>query len=449
MKNVGFNVEDNKSDIQALLLQGYKTLDRSRYLALRFDDQASIQKFLQQTVPILTAGDKRSADEVLCMGISSKGLRLIGLDQLKPGVAEFAFPSSYDTFPPEFIGDLGSKRARRVIGESDGNWNWGTNDNDTADLFIIQLTKSASDNKHSVVDQAIADTGCTLLLDQCDISDNEKGPFGFLDGISNPELTPRKNKPGYSQQAVAPGEFVFGYPNAVGSLALSPSVPLDCTGADTLPELDDDFGRRRDLGRNGSFLVVQQLAADVEKFRALPETTGHKLVGRKPCGEPLTPIGGLPTAPRADINAFNFNTQDLHGYHCPIGAHIRRVNPRDTRATGNESSTLNVHQHRILRRGRAYKNDSSRGLLFLCFNTQINRQFEFIQQNWIQNTRFLDMRDESDPLLGHHREFTLQDHPVGKRLSLDTLVTMLGGGYFFFPGIRAAKFLAAWSPPED
>ena len=82
--------------------------------------------------------------------------------------------------------------------------------------------------------------------------------------------------------------------------------------------------------------------------------------------------------------------------------------------------------------------------MFLCFNAQLNRQFEFIQQNWIQNTRFHGLRDESDPLLGTTRQFTMPGLPVGERVILpkERPVAMLGGGYFFFPGKAALHYLA-------
>jgi len=119
-----------------------------------------------------------------------------------------------------------------------------------------------------------------------------------------------------------------------------------------------------------------------------------------------------------------------------------------------------VERHRLLRRGRNYgkpaekeierllasKADGvNRGLHFICFNTDIRRQFEFVQQTWINNPKFGGLYSDSDPLLGRHAPdgtFTLQGSPARKRISgMRRFVNTVGGGYFFLPGIRALKHL--------
>ena len=42
-----------------------------------------------------------------------------------------------------------------------------------------------------------------------------------------------------------------------------------------------------------------------------------------------------------------------------------------------------------------------RGLMFLCLNANISRQFEFIQQTWANNTKFHGMYQDRDPLIGN------------------------------------------------
>jgi hypothetical protein len=111
-------------------------------------------------------------------------------------------------------------------------------------------------------------------------------------------------------------------------------------------------------------------------------------------------------------NDFLFFDRDRHGHGCPLGSHVRRGNPRDGLApTPNDKQTLldAANNHRILRRGRKYgptsqhprKDDGKdRGLLFICLNTDITRQFEFVQQTWMLNPNFAFLYDEVDPLLG-------------------------------------------------
>ena len=82
----------------------------------------------------------------------------------------------------------------------------------------------------------------------------------------------------------------------------------------------------------------------------------------------------------------------------------------------------------------------ARGLLFMCVNTDIRRQFEFIQETWLNSTRFANL-NETDPLIGHPGSFTIQDPKLRRKAKISTYVTLKGGDYFFLPGIRAIKYL--------
>ena len=117
-------------------------------------------------------------------------------------------------------------------------------------------------------------------------------------------------------------------------------------------------------------------------------------------------------------------------------------------------------RHRLLRRGRSYgkklenryvDDGDERGLLFLCLNANIERQFEFVQQTWINNVKFGDLYDEVDPLIGAVRGengiMTIPDHPVRQQIDgFGRFVTVRGGAYFFLPGIKALLFLARLKP---
>jgi deferrochelatase/peroxidase EfeB len=108
-----------------------------------------------------------------------------------------------------------------------------------------------------------------------------------------------------------------------------------------------------------------------------------------------------------------------------------------------------------MRRGRSYgdrtenafvEDGKERGLHFICLNSDIERQFEFIQQTWINNKKFAGLYDEADPLIGRHKPenfFTVQSDPLRARIhKLRKFVTVKGGGYFFMPGISAIKYIA-------
>ena len=88
---------------------------------------------------------------------------------------------------------------------------------------------------------------------------------------------------------------------------------------------------------------------------------------------------------------------------------------------------------------------AGRGLFFMCLNTDITRQFEFVQQTWLMNRRFA-ARDQTDPLVGPKGYFSFDATPVRRRVAVETFVRLAGGGYFFLPGIRALAWLAARAP---
>jgi Dyp-type peroxidase family len=228
-----------------------------------------------------------------------------------------------------------------------------------------------------------------------------------------------------------------------------------------------------DFGRNGTYLVARQLEQDVFGFRrfvrhAAPALDGRsgpeaeerlaaKLVGRWRSGAPLVRSPHRDDADLATDNAFGYAAVDPYGERCPIGAHIRRANPRDA-LTSEPGRALEItNQHRIIRRGRVYgkglPDDATeddgveRGLFFLCVNANIERQFEFVQQTWLNNRKFGQLYDDQDPVMGTPPDdggiFTVQRSPVATRVhELPNFVTVRGGAYFFLPGLRALRALA-------
>ena len=179
---------------------------------------------------------------------------------------------------------------------------------------------------------------------------------------------------------------------------------------------------------------------DADAERRLAE----KIVGRSVDGTPLVPYANV------DDNEFVY-AEDPYGYGCPLGAHVRRANPRDS-FENNNLPFEPANDHRILRRGRSYicqdgnTGSLERGLLFLCLNADLERQFEFIQQNWINNPAFAGLSDECDPLIGvppaaDDVVFTMGGLPARQRVGLQRFVTVRGGGYFFLPGIAALRRL--------
>ncbi len=157
----------------------------------------------------------------------------------------------------------------------------------------------------------------------------------------------------------------------------------------------------------------------------------------------------MPKPPQPD-NDFLFGTEDPQGLRCPYGAHIRRANPRDSLSPGSMDQVEITNRHRILRIGRGFAAKPGRqaGLMFMCLNGDIERQFEFIQQTWMGSTKFHGLNAETDPIAVTGRVGTnaftvpVRTGPV----ALDPLprfVTLRGGGYFFVPGRQLVRYLAS------
>jgi deferrochelatase/peroxidase EfeB len=303
------------------------------------------------------------------------------------------------------------------------------------------------------------------------------------------------------------GEFLLGYPNEYAGYTDRPLIdPARDAGSGLLPRAED-APDRADIGRNGSYLVLRQLQQDVRGFwRFLDEHAGgnatrrrhlaEAMVGRAMDGEPLVgrmalPIDGIHPEAEA-INAFDYST-DGQGLRCPLGAHVRRSNPRNgdlppgsdgsigrlvrmlgfDGAAREQDGVSSSRFHRLLRRGRSYGRrlsmdealadwppgdgpvgDQGGGLHFMCLNASIARQFEFVQGAWLAGTRLNGLPDESDPLVGQrdtpgegeaedHFSMPRADGQPARIEGLPTFVTVRGGGYFFLPGLRALRYLAS------
>jgi deferrochelatase/peroxidase EfeB len=182
----------------------------------------------------------------------------------------------------------------------------------------------------------------------------------------------------------------------------------------------------------------------------------ERVVGRNLDGHLLCPAGRtlpLNQYGQPDSN-FLFWQSDRLGLGCPPGSHIRRGNPRDGLApTDNTRLELlkAANNHRILRRGRKYgraiadpcvDDGEDRGLLFMCLNTDIARQFEFVQQTWLLNGTFATLYEEVDPLIGAPGPMTIREDPLRRIVHVETYVRLVGGDYFFLPSLSALRYLA-------
>ena len=337
--------------------------------------------------------------------------------------------------------------------------------------------------------------------------------FGFKDAISQPGIRGRNQNPPHEfitprlidagdslarsfaapgQPLIRPGQFVFGY--------------------DTQDAFTGGIGRPRGCptwARGGAFLVYRRLRQDVSRFWKFMEQTAADLsrhsgleglkaeqlaamlVGRWPSGAPVmrTPGADNPALAADQLNNhFQFNNAsriipfdpssglrpdtshlapaDFDGVFCQRAGHIRKVNPRDlsTEQLGGRGDTLT---RRILRRGIPFgtvmpdRSDPAsdplkgdRGLLFLCYQTSITDQFEFLSTNWMNQEIAPEGNGGFDLIVGQNNgnaagsprvrrcpfRFKVGGAPTSEEIRVEgDWVVPSGGGYFFSPSLSALR----------
>ncbi|MFL5809424.1 MAG: Dyp-type peroxidase [Flavisolibacter sp.] len=258
-----------------------------------------------------------------------------------------------------------------------------------------------------------------------------------IEGIDN-EATPGSSPPS------KPGEFFLGYPDESG---LIPSMPQ--------PEI---------LSRNGSFLGYRKMQEHVGRFRDFLKANGkteeeQELVAAKLMGRWRKSGAPLVLCPDKDDrelgfddtrnNHFDYEKMDPHGYSCPLGAHIRRMNVRDQRVSKIMNRRL------MIRRGGTYgphlpdeapEDGANRGIAVFGGCADIARQFEFLVSVWATDPEFHEL-NEKDPFIGNHDgtfDMTIPKRPIKKKLEgLPAFTSVRGGAYFFLPGKKALQYLVS------
>ena len=488
-------------NIQGNILGGFNK-DAQQLLFFRFGEAARARSWLGSLLP-----EVATAREVLAFNDSFRAARRRrGSETDAPAAAWTNVALTHaglaaldldaeelEAFPEAFREGMVARAA--VLGDVDesapANWVGPFGDGDVHGVVLLAADDEAAlarlGRRHR---SAMAAAGVTVAFDQPGRAREDQlghEHFGFRDGISQPGIrgvTERQNAdddgqgvPG--QDLLWPGEFVLGYPTQVrtpdpddGSENESPG-PVSTSGPDWTVD--------------GSYLVFRRLRQDVAGFRHFvaqaagaqglsEDQMGAKLVGRYPSGAPLAATELLPgvdtTAgdPSVDtpelldpehINDFEFAEDDPEGLVVPRGAHIRKVYPRDDRTTtGREADT---QTHRILRRGipfgRSYDPAApassatgaeaafpdDRGLVFLCYQSSIERQFEFITRTWVNDPDAPTADAGQDPVIAQSdasRTFTLPGGRPDHLSLMQRFVTTTGGAYLFAPSVDGLRRLA-------
>ena len=245
------------------------------------------------------------------------------------------------------------------------------------------------------------------------------------------------------------------------------------------------YPSRDELGLNGSFAVFKKVETDVVGFEDFlqsnkdkidPELLAAKMCGRWRNGVPLalspdtdSPAGGI--SPE-QLNDFEYvdadGSGDPKGIRCPVGAHIRRVNPRGQPVAGQGVPGGSNNSHRLIRRGLPYGptydpsepyDGIERGMLFQFINSNIENQYEFVLRHWVNDSEFagaVRLHPKSkDPLIGTQDPaesiFVIPQADGGPPIEvtgLSSFITTKAAAYMFLPSITAIKFIANWLAPQ-
>ncbi|MDX8529733.1 cytochrome P450 [Mesorhizobium sp. VK25A] len=472
--------ELESGEIQSIFFGPHGALGHAHMLAIEVPDglpAAKRKAWLDFVIDKTSFGDGVPAGRAMTLAFGPNGLRRLGLEG---GVDD----EPLDTFPVAFRQGMGTPERSRILNDTGPDapdkWQWGSPKN-PVDLVIVCYAETPATLKAEIaaIKRQTAGAGMAVTA-ELPLMVRREGKravehFGFTDGVSQPIVrgTQRAAKGAAPMHLVAPGEFLFGYRDEHGFYPSSPSVEaaLDRTGILSQVRRNRQIPGQppppRDFGRNGTFLVVRQFQQHVELFddycrqaavqaagdtgdvAITPRWVAAKMLGRWQDGSSLVRNpNGRPG--RGVDNDFALGAEDPQGHACPLGSHIRRSNPRDSLGEDRETQIRIGKRHRILRVGRTYEKKgrggkTEKGLLFMCLNADIERQYEFIQQTWVSSSSFQGLVGETDPTIGARGGGGRFSIPSWEKVTvlkdMPQFVTTKGGGYFFMPSRAALRYL--------
>ena len=458
-------------DIQGHVLRGYRA-DRARHFALAVGDAAGGTSFLGELVsggdPHVSTAEEWDDKPRYCLnvGLTWEGLKALGV----PDPVLQAFPPAFRAGPAQRAREVDPDFPNGVgLGDVDGsapeNWILGGDRTPPIHLLVSLWGRSERrlEEQSATLRELFGRHGITEVSHH-DANALPEGRvhFGYRDGIAQPRIkgAPWRQFPDLQPEA-EPGDFLLGrdHVNAFGGNFIGDLPPA--------------------LADNGTYAAFRILRQDVREFEELlerwgrsagmdPELVAAKLMGRWRSGVPLTlsPDTGEPDREIgwADLNEFDFAPapghptyyDDADGLRCPIGSHIRRLNPRGALVMGKP------HSRRIIRRGMPYgppfdpsqpDDGAERGLLgtFICGDLEL--QYEFTQRAWAnQDLATHGIRGTRDPITGAQPpgrgSFTIRTADTRDPVllgGLPTLVDTRGSLYCFMPGIGGLRHLASAS----
>lgn len=442
-------------DVQGNVLRAYGH-PVAAYVVVHFRDPAGGRALLRAALGEITHGDTwvEKPDATLNVAFTHEGLAALGLPE-----------RLLRSFPEAFRQGMAGRAA--VLGDTGTSapehWDAGLGTGEVHAVFSIYASgatalDTALDRLRGWCSQHRTDEVAVHVADRLP---DRKEHFGYADGMGQPAME-------------GSGDPVRGAGD-LGTLGHWRGLPL---GELFCGFVDDDGDPSPapggTLGHGSTFMVWRKLHEDVATFRTWTaqqaqqhgldhELLKAKLVGRWPDGSPLAlaphaPDPELGLDP-ARVNDFD-HVDDPDGLRCPIGAHIRRMNPRTSLGFGDALSS----RQRIVRRGITYgpplpdgvttDDGADRGIYFIAFMADLERQFEFIQANWANTGDGVNAGSDRDPFIGRapgDHKFTIPGVTPTFLHPLPELVTTKGGEYLWVPSLRALRAIgeAAFERPPS
>ncbi len=490
------------TDIQGNIIKTYGRFSfvKARYLLLRVNDADNGRAFVGAISKKITSAVRWAENKPDCLPkpnvTTNIAFTFKGLQALEVPTA------SLMSFSKEFI--MGMQGRKAILGDDEASdpqhWDKVWHEDIHIWISINGLTEDDVEQRYQWILEQIADCkhGVTLLTGHRGSNGAEDLPFqqgssvfehgkptakehfGYRDGIGDPVFIGQEKDPDQvigrgklmrdgSWQPLATGEFILGHMDEALEYPAAPTPRL--------------------LSRNGTYMVYRKLHENVGTFNRFLEEQSQSFDGSKEMlaakfagrwrdnGAPI--VDAPDDASKAEwderykaadrktrnkmLSGFDYNN-DLDGAKCPLNSHIRRINPRGSLEFGVKDAfdtpCALANRRRIIRRGLPYgevddpnRDDGNHGIIFMALNVSIERQFEFIQQQWINYGNDFKESNDKEPLLGNHHSDcsgkmiipaeTGSGKPPHFVKNLPRFVETRGGEYFFLPSITAIKMIAA------
>ena len=502
-------------DVQGNIMNNYAEFGylKSRYLFIQVADGIDGRAFVREITPFITSAavhadkTKLLPKTTMNMAFTFNGLKELGLPTL-----------TLQSFPDEYA--MGIRNRTSIlddVGKSSPK-NWDPVYRDEIHIFLSMDARKEEDLeiRFKEIETIIEKHEGVRLIEGCKNQAetiknyqesaalyNSKGyptakeHFGYTDGISNPFFKGMTEEMGdvigggkkiaygdpKAESTWAPietGEFILGYRDEANEY---PSA--------SVPKL---------LSKNGSFMVYNKFHENVgdfnnyltsaeKKYDIDKEELAAKFVGRWRNGAPITSypkkedadrvaqerqaailaISMASTPQEQEVARENFKkvnknfigfdfSDDKSGSKCPMGAHIRRSNPRGSLEFNNdgafETPAALDNRRRLIRRGLPYgvstpdSNNGEHGTIIMTIVADIKRQYEFVIQQWLNYGNDFKLANDRDPITGNQkgnggRMVLGGDKNKAPKFLMDIpqFIETRGGVYLFIPSITALNLI--------